>query len=107
MTLIAAISLRKVVSHQILEGGVDSVVFENFLYQTITALQNDADTAEKAIVILLDNATIHKHSLIKETARQLNVTLLYNAEYSPWLNPIEQLFSYLKRKLAKQTINTK
>ena len=47
----------------------------------------------------MDNAVIHKTQAVYDTARMMNTTLLLNAEYSPWLNPIEQLFNKLKRQL--------
>jgi hypothetical protein len=30
-------------------------------------------------------------------------TALFNAQYSPFLNPIEQFFNVVKRKIAKET----
>ena len=89
MTLIAAISYDKLIAHQILEGGVDSVMFENFIYNALSSVRNDKDTVSNDVVLLLDNAVIHKHSLVMETATKLKVNVLFNAEYSPWLNPIE------------------
>lgn len=54
----------------------------------------------------MDNAVIHKHSIVLETARKMKVNVLFNAEYSPWLNPIEQLFGALKSKIKRHDINT-
>ncbi len=47
----------------------------------------------------MDNASIHKHKMIKETAQLFKVNVLFNAEYSPTLNPIEQWFNYLKKRV--------
>ena len=55
----------------------------------------------------MDNAVIHKHSLVLETARNLKVNVLFNAEYSPWLNPVEQLFSHLKKQIKSKDVGTK
>lgn len=44
---------------------------------------------KKDVVLLMDNAVIHKHSAVLEITRQFKVNVLFNAEYSPWLNPIE------------------
>jgi transposase len=87
--LIAAISQKKIISSQILEGGVDSVLFENFIYQTLRSLRTDVRMKSKDVVVLMDNAVIHKHSQVIETARRMKVNVLFNAEYSPWLNPVE------------------
>ena len=55
----------------------------------------------------MDNAVIHKYSEVLETARRFKVNVLYNAEYSPWLNPIEMLFSHIKRNLKHQSTDRK
>jgi transposase len=75
------------------------VVFDNFLHRTLNKLRIDKETKSKQIVVLMDNATIHKHPSIYETARRFRANVLLNAQYSPWLNPVEQLFNYIKRKL--------
>lgn len=55
----------------------------------------------------MDNAIIHKYSEVLETARKMKVHVLFNAEYSPWLNPVEQLFSHIKANLKVEAIETK
>jgi len=49
----------------------------------------------------MDNASIHKHGSVYETVRKFKANVLLNAQYSPWLNPIEQLFGCIKRKLRQ------
>jgi putative transposase len=48
-------------------------------------------------VILLDNASIHRSSLVKQVVIEKNWTLLFLPPYSPWFNPIEA-FSIVKRQ---------
>ena len=90
-----------VIAAQVTEGGTDAVVFENFLHRVLSKLRVDKETKSKQIVILMDNATIHKHESVYATVRRFKANVLLNAQYSPWLNPIEQLFNYIKRKLRK------
>ena len=52
-------------------------------------VRNDPGLRNKSVVLLMDNAVIHKHSLVLETCRKMKVNVLFNAEYSPWLNPVE------------------
>jgi transposase len=33
--------------------------------------------------------------------------VVFNAEYSPWLNPVESLFGYLKRKVREVEVSTR
>ena len=44
-----------------IEGGVDSVLFENFLYETVLAIRKDQSLSQKKIILFMDNAVIHKH----------------------------------------------
>jgi transposase len=79
------------------------VLFENFLHKMLTKLRSDVKTRDRQIVILMDNASIHKSPIVRHVARNFKVTFLLNAQYSPFLNPVEQLFGYLKRQMRKYT----
>jgi len=78
-SMIAAMTFDCVISAQITEGVTDHVVFDNFLHRTLQKLRVDGDTKSKQIVILMDNATIHKHQAIYETARKFRANILLNA----------------------------
>ena len=60
-SLLASITNDKVLSAQLIEGGVDAPIFENFLFKTLHRLRTDKQTSGSHIVILMDNASIHKH----------------------------------------------
>lgn len=79
ISLLAAMSQSKIVSSQIIEGAVDSVLFENFIYHTLRSVRTDKHTSRKAVVLFMDNAVIHKHSDVLETARRMKVNVLFNA----------------------------
>jgi transposase len=57
--------------------------------------------------LLLDNARIHHHSNVLETARAMKVNVVFNAEYSSWLDPVESLLEYLKRKVREVEVSTR
>ena len=105
--MISAITQDRVLANQVVEGSVDSVLFENFIYQTLLHLRTDHNTATKEILLFLDNAVIHKHSGVLDSVRKFKVNVLFNAEYSPWLNPIEMYFGYLKKRLRDKPLTTK
>ena len=48
-------------------------------------------------VILLDNVAFHHTKLVKQYAQEQGLHLLYVPAYSPWFNPIEGVFSVVKR----------
>ena len=49
-------------------------------------------------VILLDNVRFHHAKAVKYLAQQRQWALLYTPPYSPWFNPIEGVFSIVKRQ---------
>jgi len=60
MSLISAVSDDRVIANQIIEGAVDGALFENFIYHTLASIRNDKELCERKVLILLDNARIHK-----------------------------------------------
>ena len=52
-------------------------------------------------VILLDNVCFHHANVVKQLALSRQWTLLYTPPYSPWFNPIEGVFSVVKRAYYK------
>lgn len=106
MSLLAAISYDRLVASQLICGGVDATVFEGFITSMLLSIHNDSYYEGKDIILYLDNAKIHSHSTVLETARRMKVNVLFSAQYSPFLNPIEGLFNYLKRRTKEETTNT-
>jgi transposase len=89
------------------EGGVDSVVFKQFLHHMLLGIRNQPEFASRNVILLMDNARIHHHQMVLETARRMKVNVLFNAQYSPWLNPVESLFAHLKSRLSEAGIATR
>ena len=50
-------------------------------------------------IILIDNVRFHHSKEVKSYAKTKNWDLLYIPPYSPWFNPIENIFSLVKNKL--------
>lgn len=73
----------------------------------LLSLSKEADYANRDIVLFMDNAVIHRHSKVLETCRAFKVNVIFNSQYSPWLNPIEHLFGYLKAKLHQEKVLTR
>ena len=107
MSFIAAITEDKLFCSQIIEGAYDATLFEEVLYKMLLHVRTDQQSCNKPVVLFMDNAKFHHHSRVLETCRSLKVHVLFNAEYSPWLNPIELLFGHVKRKLLRRVITTK
>jgi hypothetical protein len=60
MSLLAAITQQDVMAIQLIEGGVDASVFENFIYELVLKVRADRGNDKRPVVLFMDNATIHR-----------------------------------------------
>jgi putative transposase len=75
---------------------------------TVRLLKNAAKSFKNRLLLLWDNAAIHKSQTIKDflqqqqdTKTKYDVYLGFIPPYSPEFNPVEQLWSYIKNVLLK------
>jgi len=55
----------------------------------------------KAIIVVLDNFSSHASGKTREYARSLGIRLVFLPPYSPDLNPIEQIWRCVRRRLSQ------
>jgi len=77
------------------DGTTDSVLFQFWFENCLLKEVNPGS------VIVLDNATFHKKSVLPILAESYGCKVLFLPPYSPDLNPIEKKWAWLKRKLKK------
>jgi len=53
------------------------------------------------ILLILDNARAHIAGKTKRLAKSLNITLVFLPPYSPDLNPIEQIWKSIRRRVSQ------
>ena len=91
----AGICMGKWVAPIEYSGTTDSVLFEWwFEYCLLPAVKPGS-------VIVLDNATFHRKSVLPGLAQRYGCSVLFLPPYSPDLNPIEKKWAWLKRKLRE------
>ncbi|MDJ0531394.1 MAG: IS630 family transposase [Xenococcaceae cyanobacterium MO_207.B15] len=56
---------------------------------------------EKILIIILDNAKIHKAKIVQDFCQNNQIILVYLPSYSPNLNPIEFMWKDLKKRLSE------
>ena len=56
---------------------------------------------ERRIVIVADNYTVHRATLVKEACNILNIKFVFLPTNSPQLNPIEQVWKSIKKYLSQ------
>jgi transposase len=49
------------------------------MFRVLKKLRTDVETKSKPIVILMDNASIHKHESVYATVRKFKANILLNA----------------------------
>ena len=59
----------------------------------------------KPIALFMDNLWVHKNAEVRELMTKLNIRPIYNVAYSPEFNPIEAVFSKVKRQFSCQRLH--
>ena len=100
--MISAVSSRGDLRFSVIEGRMNSDRF-------IVFLKNLHSDSGKPIIVIADNAPYHKSAKVKCYAKNTKggVTLFYLPRYTPELNPDEQVWNHLKRKIGQKYIDSK
>ena len=99
-SVIASISADKGIEHiKICRTAITSDIFIKYL----------KDLSEKnkkyPLAIFQDQLQVHKSNKVKPFYHTLNIVPIYNVGYSPEFNPIESVFSQVKRTFCRDRLN--
>lgn len=75
------------------QATIDSNVFSAYIRNVLKQFRRSPDFGLKELLLVMDNASIHKTSLIKSKLTKHKVGILTIMAYSPWLNPAESYIS--------------
>lgn len=102
LKLISAVSARGDLKFEVFEGRMNSQRFVAFLERLRT------DTG-KPIIVIADNASYHKDGAASrfQNATPEGIRVAHLPAYTPELNPDEQVWNHLKRRLGKVLLETK
>jgi len=100
-TLIAALDASGLRCSTVVDGAVNSDVFEAFVQQVLCPQLRNGD------VVVLDNLSSHKRKRTRELIESAGAQLLFLPPYSPDLNPIELVFSKVKQLLRSLACRTR
>ena len=92
MSATAAVCTSGTINFSLSDKPVNSERFENFL----SSLNLPKDS-----VLLLDNIAFHKTKKVRALANTRGWQLLFTPPYSPWYNPIENVFSVVKNTFRR------
>ncbi|MBA4719389.1 MAG: IS630 family transposase [Nitrosopumilus sp.] len=99
ISAIVAMSADGVEAYEMSVGTTNSMKFFDFLRGSLIPSMNTFPG--KHSILILDNCTIHHSQHIKDFLHSMEILPFYLPPYSPDLNPIEELFSYMKYYLKQ------
>src|SRR5579872_6088227 len=103
LTLLSGLRLSGIQACMVIEGAVNTSVFETYVEQILCPVLQSGD------IVVMDNLSCHKGTQVETLIHQRGATILWLPPYSPDLSPIEHAFSKLKtylRQAKAQTLNT-
>lgn len=92
MSSIVVASCEEVIQRVDRNGSFNTISFCSFL---------ESLNVSRGTVVLLDNVSFHHSKAAKAIAESKGLVLLFTPPYSPWFNPIEGIFSIVKREYYK------
>jgi transposase len=103
MTAVAAVRLDGLTAPFTIDCPMDGEIFNVYVEQVL------APTLRGGDVVVMDNLSAHKRPQVKHAVEAAGAALLYLPPYSPDFNPIEMIWSKVKRLLrsfAARTVDT-
>jgi len=100
MTAVAAIRLGGLTASATMPCPMDGELFQTYVEQALVPVLNEGD------VVVMDNLPGHKHPRVRELVESRGALLLYLPPYSPDFNPIEMIWSKVKRLLRSAAART-
>ena len=85
----------------LLEGGVDGNNFSNYIERSVLPFMMPFDGVNPRSILIMDNASIHHGDQVLDVVDNADCLLWFLPAYSPDMNPIEEVFSQVKRSLQK------
>jgi transposase len=100
MTAVAAIRLSGMSAAATMACPMDGELFQTYLCEALLPVLSAGD------VVVMDNLASHKHPRVRELIESAGAKLLYLPPYSPDFNPIEMIWSKVKRLLRSTAART-
>lgn len=95
MTFLAALRCDAITAPLVLDGPINGESFLAYVEQVL------APTLKRGDIVVMDNLGSHKSAAIDKAIRAKGARRHFLPQYSPDLNPIEQVFAKLKTLLRK------
>lgn len=100
LTAVAAVRLDGLTASATMACPMDGVLFQAYVRDALVPVLRGGD------VVVMDNLASHKHPSVREAIESVGARLLYLPPYSPDKNPIEPIWSKVKRLLRSTAART-
>jgi transposase len=103
LTFLAGLRCDRIDAPCVIDGPINGQSFRAYVEQVLVP------TLSPGGIVVMDNLGSHKGKAIRHAIRAAGARLFFLPPYSPYLNPIEQVFAKLKtllRKADERTIET-
>ena len=101
-SILPALTKEGFLCEEIVQGSFTTAMFFFFIRDTLLPRCNPYPARHS--VLVMDNAQIHRHPLIRETIESAGCKLVMLPPYSPDFNPIELAFGVIKRWITRHYI---
>ena len=101
-TFVCALGSEGLFAPTVVDGAMNGATFLAYVRQQLAPALRSGD------VVVLDNLSAHKVAGVREAIEAVGAVVVYLPPYSPDFNPIEMVFSKLKRMLrsaGKRTVD--
>ncbi len=95
LTFLAALRHDRIDAPCVLDGPINGESFLAYVEQVLVPTLSQGD------IVIMDNLGSHKGKAVRRAIRAAGAKLFFLPQYSPDLNPIEQVFAKLKTLLRK------
>ena len=95
LTFLAALRGDRIDAPCVIDGPIDGESFRAYVEQVLVPTLKPGD------IVIIDNLGSHKGKAVRRAIRAAGARLFFLPQYSPDLNPIEQVFAKLKTLLRK------
>ena len=104
VSAIACMSVRGIEDVELVEGAVDGDKFCDFIEKSVLPSMLPFDGVNPRSILVMDNASVHHVDQVLEMVDNAGCLLWFLPAYSPDMNPIEEVFSQVKRSLQNNAV---
>ena len=101
ISIITALSTDGIVANEITKGTVNGETFLEFVHGSLIPNMLPFDGENPCSIVVMDNCSIHHVQPVLDAFNQAGIVVLFLPPYSPDMNPVENVFSYVKYYLKQ------